>query len=275
MVSAAGSEFCSLPEGNNVWGVTSLDNLLYVLRHKSSEQIEVYDTESYLLQRCFSVRGLHTKADITACEHNCCLYISGHTDKCVHRVALPDVNVTKWPVNDVCGCLSVTDTHSVLVACYKVRKIKEFRTRGSMIREIELPHDVVSPLHAIQLSSGEFIVCHGHTTDAVHRVCLVGSDGQVVKSYGGPRGAGNEQMNAPTYVAVDRDGFIFVVDRNNYRVLLLSPALTYVREVVSRDQLKWKPQRLYVDGDRHRLYVAENQQGKVSVGPGVVIGIYF
>jgi len=31
----------SLPEGESVWGVTSLDNLLYVLRDvKASEQIE-------------------------------------------------------------------------------------------------------------------------------------------------------------------------------------------------------------------------------------------
>ena len=47
----------TLPEGEAVGGVTSLDNHLYVLRaNKSSEQIEVYDIDtSHLLH---SLTGL-------------------------------------------------------------------------------------------------------------------------------------------------------------------------------------------------------------------------
>jgi len=49
----------TLSEGEPVFGVTSLDNLLYVLRAgKTSEQIEVYDMDSYRLQRRLTVRGL-------------------------------------------------------------------------------------------------------------------------------------------------------------------------------------------------------------------------
>jgi len=275
VVAAEGSVLHILPEGNNVWGVTALDNLLYVLRQQLSEHIEVYDTQSYRIQRCLKVQGLRTKADITSCAHNCCLYISGHTDKCVHRVALPNVDVTKWPVNDVSGCLSVTETHSVLVSCYEVRKIKEFTTHGNLLRQLELPQDVMTPCHAVQLSSGEFITCHGRTGDSLHRVCVVRSNGQVVKSYGGTRGARNHQMDSPTHLAVDRNGFVFVVDRNNCRVLLLSPELTSVPKIVSQDRLQWKPQRLFLDSDRRRLYIAENQwqQSEFSAGRVVVISI--
>ena len=214
-------------------------------------------------------------ADLVVCAHNYCLYISGYTDKCVHRVALPDVDVTKWPVNDVSGRLSVTDTHSVLVVCYEVGKIKEFTTHGKLLRQIQLPQDVVSPCHAIQLSSGEFIVCHGRFGDPVHRVSLVGSDGHVVKSYGGLRGSGKQQMNAPAHLAVDSNWFVFVADMNNYRVLLLSPALTYVREVVSRDELKWNTMRLFLDDDKRRLYVAVNEWDghKHTAGQVVVISV--
>ena len=214
-------------------------------------------------------------ADMIACAYNYCLYISGGTDKCVHRVSLRDVDVhvTKWPVNDVSVCLSVTDTHSVLVTCDEVRKIKEFTTHGKLLRQIELPQDVVSPEHTIQLSSVDFIVCHGNVTDPVslHCVCLVGSDGQVFMSYGGLAGSGSQQMNLPFHMAVDRNGFVFVVDLLNQRVLLLSPALTYVREVVSREQLKWRPLRLYLDDDRRRLYVADNQWDGDSFTAGRVI----
>ena len=68
-------------------------------------------------------------------------------------------------------------------------------------------------------------MCHGNRDDPVHRVCLIGSDGSVVKSFGGPKGSGSQQMNVPAHMAVDA----IVVDVNNDRVLLLAPLLTYVR----------------------------------------------
>ena len=66
----------SLPEGNAVWGMTSLDNRLYVLRNKTSQQIEVYDTQSYRLLQRMTVPLLSTMNDIVSCAHNRCLYIA-------------------------------------------------------------------------------------------------------------------------------------------------------------------------------------------------------
>ena len=177
----------TLPEGEPIWGVTSLDNLLYVLRAgKTSGQIEVYDMDSYRLQRCLSVPRLKSVDDMTACAYNSCAYISDWSDNCIHRVGLPHgTHVTNWHVNDKPANLSVTDTHSVLVTCYEVRKIQEFSTDGKLLREIQLPQDVLSPMHTVQLSNGQLVVCHGLPADPVHRVCLIGSDGHVVKSYGG------------------------------------------------------------------------------------------
>jgi len=51
-------------------------------------------------------------------------------------------------------------------------------------------------------------------------------------------------------------------------VLLLSPQLTFVRDVVSREQLKWKPLRIHLDSDRGRLYVAVNKLEKGSYTAG-------
>ena len=274
---AVGRLLHTLPDGERVWGVTSLDNLLYVLRGgKSSEQIEVYDKDSYRLQRCITVPGLGVGRNMISCAHNRCAYVADVTNNCIHRVGLPHgTDVTKWPVNDKLAHVSVTDTHSVLVTCDKVRKIKEFGTGGKLLRQIQLPKDVVSPRHVIQLSSGEFIVSHGITGDPLHRVCLIDSNGHVVKSYGGPKGSGTQQVNVPYHLAVDRNGFVFVADVNNYRVLLLSPALTFVREVLSRDQLKWEPLRMWLDSDIRRLYVAENkfESGEHTAGRVVVVSV--
>jgi len=223
------------------------------------KQIAAYYADSYRLQKKFSVPGLRGAYGIVACPHYQCLYVSGGYDSCVHRVALINDAVTNWPVYDSFRGLSVTDTHSVLVTCDEVRKIKEFGTGGKLLRQIQLPEDVVSPRHAIQLSSGEFIVCHGNRLDRVHRVCLIDCNGHVVKSYGGRKGLGTQQVDVPAHLAVDRNGFVFVADENNNRVLLLSPALTFVREVLSREHLKWSPLRLWLDYDRYRLYVGINE----------------
>jgi len=163
----------------------------------------------------------------------------------------------------------------VLVTCAVVRKIKEFSTDGKLKREIQLAQDVVSPNHAIHLSNGQFVVCHGERDDPAHRVCLVSSDGQVVKSFGGAKGSGSRQMYMPAHIAVNRNGFVYVADVNNHRVLLLSPSPSFVREVVSREQLKRGPLRLWLDEDRRRLYVANNQweKDKYTSGQVVVIGV--
>jgi len=269
---AVGRLLHTLPDGERVWGVTSLDNLLYVLRFgKSSEQIEVYDKDSYRLQRCITVPGLACYGEaMISCAHNRCAYVADVTNNCIHRVGLPHgTDVTKWPVNDKPAGISVADTHSVLVTSVVARKIKEFSTDGKLLRQIQLPW------HTIQLSSGEFIVCHGKVSDPVHRVCLIDSNGHVVKSYGGPKGSGTQQMNVPAHLAVDRNGFVFVADVSNYRVLLLSPALTFVREVLSREQLEWTPVRMWLDSDIRRLYVAVGkwESNTFTAGRVVVVSV--
>ena len=265
-----------LLQADGVWGITTLKNLIYVLRVKESEQIAVYDADStYRLQRKITVGCVRGGGDIAACQYFQCLYVCGADDQYLHKVTLLNDNVTNWRVNDNSCFLSVTDTHSVLVTCKEVRKIKEFSTDGELLRQIQLPQDVVSPCHTIQLSSGEFIVCHGDNDDPVHRVCLIGSDGHVIMSYGRPLGSGAQQMDVPAHLAVDRNGFVFVADAGNDRVLLLSPALTFVREVLSREQLKWRPLRLWLDSDRRRLYVAVNkwEGDKYTAGKVAVVSI--
>ena len=253
----------SLHRGEKVVGVTSLDNHLYLLRSSMpSDQLEVFDKDTYRLQRKLTVPGYIRGQDITACEHNRCAYISDGENRCVRRVALPDADaVTRWPVNDTPAGLSVTASHSVLVTCIEVRKVKEFSTDGLLLRQLQLPEDIFAPHHTVQLSSQQLLVCHGEYFDlqGLHRVCLIASNGQVVKSYGRSRGSGSKQMNGPGHLlAVDRNKFVFAVDRGNSRVLLLSPSLTYVRDMLSHNQLEGYPESLYLDENKRRLYVAVN-----------------
>jgi len=62
---AVGRVIQTFPEGKQVLGVTSLDNRLYVLLgNRYSEQIEVYDIDSYRLVHCLTVPDLGDVDDI-------------------------------------------------------------------------------------------------------------------------------------------------------------------------------------------------------------------
>jgi len=273
---AVGREIQRLPQGRPVVGVTSLDNHLYVLRGgKSSEQVEVYDIDSYCLQRCLTVHGLGNVSDIVACAYNRCAYISDWEHSSIHKIALSGDTITQWPVNDITSGLSLSLTHGVLVTCRHVLKIKEFTTDGQLVREVVMPDDVDTPWHSVRLSSGEFVVCHGVHDDPLHRVCLVSTEGHVVKSFGGPKGSSSKEINWPLRLAVDENEFVYVVDVNNRRVLLLSPSLTFVRQVVSRDQFTGQPLRVHVHVNRQHLYVADDvwKDGKCSEGRVVVFSV--
>jgi len=261
----------TLPEGEEVCGVALLADEVYVLRRKERDQVEVYDVINYRLQRCLTVPNICAFIDMTSCEHYHCVYIADCIVYLIHKVDVQGA-ATQWAVNGKPAGISVNTAHNVLVACWDVSKIKEFSSHGEFLRELSLPVDIINPRHSIQIRDGEFIVCHGDISaigDAVHRVCKISADGRhIIKSHGGQRGSYIGLYNMPGHLAVDNNEFVFVVDDNNRRVTLLSPTLVYIRQVVSLDDLKWKPSRLCLDIHRRRLYVADNDRfaaGRVVV----------
>jgi len=280
---AVGQVVHTLPEGKTVAGVTSLADGVYVLREKERDQVEVYDVINYRLQRCLTVPNRWRFHDMTSCEHYRCLYTADDIRdagiaECVHRL---DVGLqgayTRWPVNDEPLKLSVTAARNVLVTCWAVRKIKEFSSHGDLLRELTLPDDVEHPWHAIQLTSGQFIVSHGRSPRALHRVCKISSDGNdIVNSHGGQRSSEADQFWEPRHLAVDSNEFVFVADLHNQRITLLSPTIDYVRQVELCDKLNGFPSNLFVDAQRRRLYVSDidsNYFGQFTSGRVVVCSI--
>ena len=105
----------TLPEGESVWGVTSLGDEVFVLRNKGHDQVEVYNVITYRLLRCITLPNCRGVIYVALCEHYHCVYIADHIVMCIHR---PRVDVhggatTQWPVNDKPTNLSVTKAHNV------------------------------------------------------------------------------------------------------------------------------------------------------------------
>jgi len=254
-----------IPEGSGVTGVTSLGDDVFVVRHSSPQNlIEVYDAKTFTLQRHITVPGLGITFALVVCPYNNCLYASDYYNDSVHRVDLSGSNaVMNWSVAHWPAGLSVNSEHNLLVVSFGKHKLQIFTTHGTLLQNIQLQADIEYPRHAVQLPTGQFLVSHH---GSLHRVCLVGADGAVVRSYGGQEGYKLTQMNEPRSLAVDREGRVLVADRDNDRLLVIDPSLSTAHEMsVSVDRGLNGPCSLWYDQSRRRLYIGEWSGGRVIV----------
>ena len=238
-----------------VAAVTSLGDDVFVVRDNYSQQVEVFDAETLRSQRHIAVRALvSSPRDLTACPHNNCLYMSDTSYK-IHRVELSGRNTVKtWSVGRRPAGLSVNIAHNLVVACEGANKLQEYTTHGSLVREICL-RGVTDPWHAIQLSTGDYVVSQ-NTSPGV--VSVVGIDGQVIHTYGQSQTSDVGPMNHPSGLAVTRNDNILVADRYTAdRILSISRSTGRIQELdlpVGRRNWINPPVRLYLDESRGRLY---------------------
>ena len=221
------------PGIKRVCRLTSLDDNVFVLRYPSHGKIDVYDATNFILQRHITVPEVgRFWFGLAACPHNNCLYASDWDNDSVHKVELSGSNaVMKWSVARGPGGLSLNSQHDLLVLSRKEKTLQIFRTNGTLIQNIQLQADIEHPWHAVQLPTGKFLVSHW---GSLHRVCLVGVDGAVVRSFGGQKGSQLTEMNEPEGLAVDRQGRVLVADGFNNRLLVIDQTLTIGREMSVR-----------------------------------------
>src|SRR6218665_1079428 len=219
----------------DIRGLTILDKELFVVSQLSSE-VEVYDMIKLIFTRRWNLEEQTDPQDIASCDINKCLYILQKSDAFLDSMEIlrADRNghsIKTWSTPNSSGPLSVTDESNVLLTVRYESKLNEYSPDGQLLLEIQA--GIPWPWHAIKLTSGHFVVCHGHGD--LHRVCIVDADGKVQKSFGGTRGSTIGEMNEPFYLSIDVNGFVMVVDRRNSRVLLLDSDLKFRREIISKE----------------------------------------
>jgi len=251
-----------------VSAVTSLGDDVFVVR-LDGQQVEVYDAETLTLQRHITVHGFgRYPCGLAACPNNNCIYVSEWCHSKMRRVGVSGNNaVKKWSVASGTAGVSENIAHNLVVACYKANKLQEYTTHGSLVRDICL-HGVTSPWHAIQLSTGDYVVSQ-NTSPGV--VSVVGVDGRVIYSYGQPETSNVGPMKYPSSLAVTKNDNIFVADEVNNRILSIERSTGCVQELaLSVGGGIQEPRGLCLDESRGRLYVGElGGQHRVLVFDGI------
>jgi DNA-binding beta-propeller fold protein YncE len=247
-----------IPRGTGYAGVGSLalyDDHLFVGRDGFA-QVEVYNTTTWSLQRHLSIAGLGNYVrGLAACDHNKCLYVSANDRNRVYKVDLSTYRVAlEWSAADHPWGLSVNTAHNLLVACSAASKLQEYSSDGLLVREICITGG--NPTHGIQLSNSQIVVSQYGT---LHRVCVIGADGQIKRLYGSNSGSGIGKLCNPFCLAVNQQGCVLVADHSNHRILALNQSLDETRQIVfAPNGFVRHPTSLYLDESRNRLYVGEN-----------------
>ncbi|HJZ58349.1 MAG TPA: peptidyl-alpha-hydroxyglycine alpha-amidating lyase family protein [Gemmataceae bacterium] len=104
------------------------------------------------------------------------------------------------------------------------------------------------PCNVALSPAGEIYVGDGYGNARVHKFA---PDGRLLLSWGEP-GSGPGQFYIPHGIAVDREGIVYVADRENSRIQLFTPEGAYLREWTDVA----RPCQVFIDGNG-TCYVAE------------------
>jgi len=135
--------------------------------------------------------------------------------------------------------LSVTSCGNVLLIDGLSSTLYIYGPDAQLVHAIRLPSDMRHPRHAVETTTGNFVICHGWKDDLLNRVCEVTKDGRVIRSYSGDPvvgGGTHVQLNTPLHVAIDAEGRVYVADCFNARVVVLHSSLSLLRVIQTSDE---------------------------------------
>lgn len=251
-----------LSSGERVYGVTSLHGNLFVLRADCID-VYIYSTNSQEGSGSYShfdrmpLPGLqgHEWNDLTSSELHSCLCVADCAMQRVRAVEL-EGSVRDWNVPGSPHGISMTPSDDTLLVTCDDELVELGLPGGDWLRRVKLCSDIQRPLHAVKLTTGHYVVSHGCARGLLgqHRVCMVNSAGNVLRSYGGQSGAAVGQLDLPCHMSVHKGDFVFVADSGNNRVVLLSPVVQLVQQYVGSVS---HPRRIHLQRDARRLYIGE------------------
>jgi len=256
----------------NVWGVTVLHDVVYMVCWRSST-IRRFNATTRQPLTGIVVKDLRSPWDIVACEQTSQLYVANY--ECVWRVSSDGTDIKHWLPKSPDDTfqphtLSVTSTR-LLVTSWSTRQLRQFDADGDELRRVQLPRhmdprqlpDHMRPRHAVESPTGTFIVSLYNEQLKQYQVVEVNTGGEVLCQFGG---SCLTSLGGTQHVAVDSHGNIFVADADNRHVLLLDNHLSLRRVIIDEHQLNYKgPERLCYREDKGQLLVGLYDSSRVEV----------
>ena len=237
-----------------------------LIAQQMSDKIRRFDLETLKpLVDDISLKGVRNPWDLLALEKEERVVVSEFNASCVLEFS-QEIEPRKLATGCRSTTLAETWAGDTLVTCPSSKKLIVFSSMETIApRTIDLDKLHITPTHAVQLSTGEFVV--SDKTDKQHRVVKLDTGGRtVVCEYGGASKVGTEPLNMPVYLVRCRNDFILVADQKNDRILLLSHSLELVKELISPKDGLSKPTRMCLDPVNRRLFVVEqSHQNKVII----------
>jgi len=244
--------------GNDVRGVTKLQNEIYVLflSYPTSNPNVIFvfeDRNPFRLQKKIKITEIKYLWDMVSSEKENCLYVTDYDKKCIWKITRETDDqhkISKWLTTDYDPwTLSVFSDDQLLVVDALSSILMIYGSDAELIRSIQLPGYIIDPCHAVETSNGNLFILHtslcmdevidmGNFISGVeqkHRqwkarfdVSELTRDGQLVIRRFIPSNE-IQQLKHPCYLLIDSDDRVFVADRYNDRVIILDSDLKWNR----------------------------------------------
>jgi len=154
---------------DDVRGVTCLDNIMYVVCHRSST-IRLYNTDTFSpLDVVINVDGMRHPWDIVVCRHDRQLYVADID--CIWRVSVDDKSYVKWltaSMTDIftVNKLSLTSRRLIVTSLLPSPSLHQYSTTDTqLLCVVSFPGYVREVYHGVETTHGTFVVAHWGTAE--------------------------------------------------------------------------------------------------------------
>ena len=255
---------------NLVAGVAWLEENIYVV-HESSNIVYVYpDQESIYGSKDGNIelKGMKDPLDMVASKRSRSIFISDRDNRCLWRIQMPGKEVSRCEVDGEPYRMSISSSDVLVV--HVIRDDREYLNmyrslEVMLIESIPLPTEMKVLIHAVQLSTGNFIISHSINDDSdVFLISELSVDGRkFIRSFD-HRSFASIGLDGwtPRHLSIGEDGNIFIADYSNGRVVLLHSRWTDVQMLLNSDQHSIEsPRRLCYIQEKRQLIVGQRRSG--------------
>lgn len=264
-------------ERDQIVGVTKLQNTILVISRAPETVIQVFkDQNPFCLQKTIEQSEILWPEDIVSSEKQGCVYISDKESKCIWKIRSKTdhhYEVTNWCNAGFPFTMSVSsDGQLAMVRSDYLRPVLEIHNSdATLLCSINLPRYIQNPRHAVETSTGSFVILHDWTSISKKvKLCIseLTRSGWVFHHFV-PQND-EQQLGVPYQLALDSDDRVLVADHWNYRMILLNSDLTWNQTCLMKhkNDEKQRPRRMHYDEMKKQLIVAGNvslQKGGVNV----------